>query len=234
MKGVADASLATAIECVLSGDEPRISGRVGHRRPTIPPTSASTTRRDAVGMHEAPREALRAKRDASIRVGASLVAEGQADALVSAGNTGACLLACAREFRQHQGRAEAGARERVPAAHRASRARIGWRSCSTSARPCAATPWTSCSSRSWGASTRSASRRWRGRASRCSTWAPRRSRAATCCAEAHERLATLPARQLRRQHRGQRHRQGQGRRDHLRRACSAASSSSSSRASPTS
>ena len=102
VKGVADASLATAIECVLVGDEPRIQAvldTVSYDPAHIRIHHAS----DAVGMQEAPREALRAKRDASIRVGASIVALGQADALVSAGNTGACLLACAREFRSIKG-----------------------------------------------------------------------------------------------------------------------------------
>ncbi len=51
-----------------------------------------------VGMDESPKEALRSKPDASILVGARLVAEGSADALVSAGNTGACILACAKHF----------------------------------------------------------------------------------------------------------------------------------------
>ncbi len=102
VKGVADASLATAIECVLVGDEPRIQAvldTVSYNPAHIRIHHAA----DAVGMHEQPREALKAKRDASVRVGAAIVAEGQADALVSAGNTGACLLACAREFKTIKG-----------------------------------------------------------------------------------------------------------------------------------
>ncbi len=102
VKGVADASLATALECVLVGDEPRIQAvldTVSYDPAHIRIHHAA----DTVGMQESPREALRAKRDASIRVGAKLVAEGHADALVSAGNTGACLLACAREFRTIKG-----------------------------------------------------------------------------------------------------------------------------------
>lgn len=54
----------------------------------------------AIGMCESPREALAAKPDASLLVGARLVAEGAADALVSAGNTGAAILACARHFKK--------------------------------------------------------------------------------------------------------------------------------------
>jgi glycerol-3-phosphate acyltransferase PlsX len=59
--------------------------------------------REAIGMDEDPREAIRAKRDASILVGARLVGGGRADALVSAGNTGACILACAKNFRVIRG-----------------------------------------------------------------------------------------------------------------------------------
>ena len=98
VKGVADASLQTAIECVLVGDEPRIQA-VLDTLSYDPAHIRIHHAGEAVGMQEAPREALRAKRDASILVGAALVAQGQADALVSAGNTGACLLACAREFK---------------------------------------------------------------------------------------------------------------------------------------
>ena len=102
VRGVADASLATAIECVLVGDEPRIQAvldTVSYDPAHIRIHHAA----EAVGLQEVPREAIRSKRDASIRVGAALVARGQADALVSAGNTGACVLACGREFRPIKG-----------------------------------------------------------------------------------------------------------------------------------
>lgn len=51
--------------------------------------------REVVGMAEKPSVALRTKKDSSMRVGANLVKEGQADAFVSAGNTGA-LMATAK------------------------------------------------------------------------------------------------------------------------------------------
>jgi phosphate acyltransferase len=44
-----------------------------------------------VGMGEAPSQALRRKRDSSLRVAAELVREGECEALVSAGNTGAAM-----------------------------------------------------------------------------------------------------------------------------------------------
>ena len=46
---------------------------------------------DAIAMDESPVQAVRQKKDASINVAMSLVKEGRADAIVSAGNTGAVM-----------------------------------------------------------------------------------------------------------------------------------------------
>ena len=48
---------------------------------------------DVIGMHEKPSEAVRAKPDSSLVAACRAVAGGQADAVVSAGNTGAMLTA---------------------------------------------------------------------------------------------------------------------------------------------
>ena len=53
---------------------------------------------DAVGMGERPAEALRRKPGSSIRVAAGLVSDGAADALFSAGNTGATVVAAYTAF----------------------------------------------------------------------------------------------------------------------------------------
>ena len=53
---------------------------------------------EMVGMAEKPKEALLAKRDASILVACRAVAEGAADGLVSAGSTGALVLAAAKNI----------------------------------------------------------------------------------------------------------------------------------------
>jgi glycerol-3-phosphate acyltransferase PlsX len=102
VKGVARASLTTSIECLLVGHEGRIQAvldSVSYNPQHISINHAA----EMVGMDESPKEALRTKREASIAVGARLVATGKADALVSAGNTGACMLACARHFRTIKG-----------------------------------------------------------------------------------------------------------------------------------
>ena len=53
---------------------------------------------DVVAMDESPLTALRRKPEASVRVAADLVARGEADALFSAGHTGATLLAAHAAF----------------------------------------------------------------------------------------------------------------------------------------
>src|SRR5271154_2977728 len=52
-----------------------------------------------VAMHEKPADALADKPEASLLVAARLVADGEADALVSCGNPGAGVLAAARSFK---------------------------------------------------------------------------------------------------------------------------------------
>ncbi len=48
---------------------------------------------DVIGMHEPPVAAVKKKTESSLVAAANLVKEGQADALLSAGNTGACTAA---------------------------------------------------------------------------------------------------------------------------------------------
>ena len=66
---------------------------------TTPSASPCTTRPSSSRWTRSRAEALAREADASIAVAARLVAEGEADALVSAGNTGAGVLACARHLK---------------------------------------------------------------------------------------------------------------------------------------
>jgi len=54
---------------------------------------------DVIGMDESPVEALRQKKDSSIAVMAKLAAAHEVDAVISAGNTGACAAACQLKMR---------------------------------------------------------------------------------------------------------------------------------------
>ncbi len=98
VRGVAQASLETDIQCLLVGDEKQIQRQL-ERLEYNPELIALHPASESIGMAEEPKEAVKQKRDASILVAARLVAEQQADALVTAGNTGAAVLACARYFR---------------------------------------------------------------------------------------------------------------------------------------
>ena len=83
---------------VLVGDEPQIQHeleRLGSNRDTFPIVHAP----DAVGMGEAAATAVRRKPNSSIAVCARLAKDGEADAIVSAGNTGAAVAACQLRLR---------------------------------------------------------------------------------------------------------------------------------------
>ncbi|CAN5705244.1 phosphate acyltransferase PlsX [soil metagenome] len=73
-------------DLLLVGDEERISALIGPSRPAnVSIVHAS----ESVSMEEQPAAAVRRKRDASINVCMRLVKEGRADAVVTAGHTGA-------------------------------------------------------------------------------------------------------------------------------------------------
>jgi glycerol-3-phosphate acyltransferase PlsX len=75
-----------ATEVILVGHEPRLEPFLGGDRPA---NVAIVEASESVTMDEHPAAAVRRKRDASINVCMRLVKEGQADAVVTAGHTGA-------------------------------------------------------------------------------------------------------------------------------------------------
>ena len=81
------------LSCVLVGDEKRILAAFD---PSVDPQRIQVVHTtESVDMHESPASALRFKKDSSMRVALNLLGSGEADACVSAGNTGA-LVATAR------------------------------------------------------------------------------------------------------------------------------------------
>lgn len=98
VRGAARLSLETDLDLVLVGDEPLLStllASVHHNPERISVHHAPET----IGMGENAAKALAEKPGSSIAEAARLVARGQADALVGAGNTGATVLACTAAFR---------------------------------------------------------------------------------------------------------------------------------------
>ncbi|MEW6448028.1 MAG: phosphate acyltransferase PlsX [Bacillota bacterium] len=88
--GAVRASEEYGIEVLLVGDEARILNEmtgVNSKRVQVVPAS------EVIGMGEHPVQAVRRKRDSSIVRGVELVKEGRADAVISAGNTGAVMAA---------------------------------------------------------------------------------------------------------------------------------------------
>ena len=102
VRAAATVSLGGDLDVLLVGDRQAIDAELSRQR-YDPAHLWVHHAGQAVGMCEDPRAALEAKPEASIAVGARLVAEGHADALVSAGNTGASILACARHFQKLPG-----------------------------------------------------------------------------------------------------------------------------------
>jgi len=90
---MAIASKHADVQVILVGDEAKISSKLKqHGSPAnIEVRHAS----EVVEMEDAPSFALRKKKDSSMRVAINLVSEGEADACISSGNTGA-LMATAR------------------------------------------------------------------------------------------------------------------------------------------
>ncbi len=77
---------------ILLGDEPRLRAELMRLAATdlnIPIRHCS----EVITMHDHPGQAVRQKRDASMRVAFEMVQRGEAQAVVSAGNSGA-MLAC--------------------------------------------------------------------------------------------------------------------------------------------
>lgn len=102
VRGAARLSLETNLDVVLVGEEPTISAILSKTRHN-PERLAVHHASQAVGMGESPAQALYEKPDASILVAAKLLATGRVDALVTAGNTGACVLACSQALRLSPG-----------------------------------------------------------------------------------------------------------------------------------
>lgn len=81
---------ADGMDVVLVGDEAILRPLLEGRNTDIVIHHAG----EVINMHDVPSHAIREKKDASIVVAARMVADGEADAMVSAGSTGAAM-ACA-------------------------------------------------------------------------------------------------------------------------------------------
>ncbi|HSD10823.1 MAG TPA: phosphate acyltransferase PlsX [Candidatus Binatia bacterium] len=92
VEGAIAAARELRIPVTLVGDRDAITHELGRHRPGDLPIDVHHASQ-VVEMDDSPVEALRRKRDSSIRVGFALVKSGGADAFVSAGNSGAMMAA---------------------------------------------------------------------------------------------------------------------------------------------
>ncbi len=91
--GAAEAvrDLGLPLRVLLVGDEPRIRSELAKQGALPAGTIEVRHATEVVEMGEHPGQALRQKKDSSIRVCFDLLAKGEADAMVSAGNSGAVM-----------------------------------------------------------------------------------------------------------------------------------------------
>jgi phosphate acyltransferase len=105
--------VAGALEAAGGGIEPILFGPAGLETGGL--ELVETTQ--VIRMDEKPAEAVRAKPESSLVGACRAVGRGEADAVVSAGNTGAMLAACFRELRRLPGVARPAIAVVIPAKH---------------------------------------------------------------------------------------------------------------------
>jgi glycerol-3-phosphate acyltransferase PlsX len=88
--GAALAARTLDVKVALVGDQPAVEAELG-RHESRPDAVEVVHASQVIEMDESPSAALRCKLDASMVVAAKLVADGRADAVVSAGNSGAFM-----------------------------------------------------------------------------------------------------------------------------------------------
>ncbi len=91
IKGALEAIASYPVDILLVGQEEVLRPRLTSLNGSIPPRIEIVDAREVVEMGEPALTPIRKKRNSSIRVCANLVSEKRADAMVSAGNTGAAM-----------------------------------------------------------------------------------------------------------------------------------------------
>jgi len=93
VRGAVDYAISSSDEVILVSDAPRLEREIAAHGKGHPANVRLVDAPDVIGMGEHPATALRTKKRASIVVATNLVRDGEADAVVSAGSTGATMAA---------------------------------------------------------------------------------------------------------------------------------------------
>jgi len=93
VRGAIDYASTSTDEVILVGDVPRLEREIAAYGQGTPASVRLVDAPEVIGMGEHPATALRTKRRSSIVVATNLVRDGEADAVVSAGSTGATMAA---------------------------------------------------------------------------------------------------------------------------------------------
>lgn len=94
VEGACQISMELPVKLILIGDEKLISSELEKHEYHADRIRIVHTP-DAISMQESPKQAIAAKPDASVLLAAKLLRDGEADAMVSAGSTGAVILSAA-------------------------------------------------------------------------------------------------------------------------------------------
>ncbi len=113
VRGVLKEAKSGDKDLILVGDRETLEAAV-KKAGRLPDNVSIVHASEAIGMHEQPMLAVRKKKDASLLVAIRLVKNGEADAVVSAGNTGAVMLASRTIFRPIPGVARSAIAQLLP------------------------------------------------------------------------------------------------------------------------
>jgi glycerol-3-phosphate acyltransferase PlsX len=103
VRGAIDYASTSTDEVILVGDVPRLEREISAYDRRRPPNLSLIDAPEVIEMGEHPATALRTKRRSSIVVATDLVRDGDADAVVSAGSTGATMAAAVFRLGRIQG-----------------------------------------------------------------------------------------------------------------------------------
>lgn len=118
IKGAVQAVQKFSCEVVLVGDKEKICAELGSEGENLPITIRHTD--EVIEMGEHPADAVRNKKNSSIVVATRMVKEGDCDAVLSAGSTGAAVAAAQLIFKRIHGIGRPAIATTIPTPHGAT------------------------------------------------------------------------------------------------------------------